>query len=229
MLQEFTDADSKLFFKASREDLYKFQVENEKIDHFIKTILRSYGGLFNEFVKIDEEQIAKRLDLTPEKVVDYILELEKYQIAIYLRRKGLPIVTFLTERTDAKDISISNEHYSDRKKEAEARLKSVLSYLGNTGLCRSRQLLYYFNEPLSKRCGKCDVCIERNKIELSEFEFDNILQQIKPLLLKKPYSMEEIIHQIKNPNEDKIIGVVQWLLDNDKIIYDQEQKLSWNC
>ncbi len=228
-LQEFTDADSKLFIKASREDLYKFQVENERMDLFVKTILRSYTGLFTEFVKIDEDQIAKRLDITREKVEANITDLEKYQIAVYVRRKGLPLITFLTERTDAKDISISTEHYSDRKREAETRLKSVLGYIGNTTLCRSRQLLQYFNEPQSKRCGKCDVCIERNKIELSELEFDSILQKIKPLLISKPFTMEEIIQEIKNINEDKIINVVQWLLDNDKIVYNQQQKLSWNC
>ncbi len=228
MLLEFTDADSKLFIKASREDLYKFQVENVKSEKFIKTIMRSYSGLFTEFVRINEDEIAKRTELSREKVEALLTELEKYQIATYLRRKGLPLVTFLTERTDAKDISISAENYSDRKKEAEKRLQSVLGYLENTTLCRSRQLLQYFNEPQSKRCGKCDVCIERNKIELSELEFDSVLNIIKPLLLAKPCTMEEIVNSAGNINEDKLIKVVQWLLDNDKIHYDAEQKLSWN-
>ena len=89
MLQEFTDAESKLFIKASKEDLYKFQVENARFDKFIKTILRSYSGLFTDFVKINEDEIAKRTELTKEKVELYLSELEKYQIATYLRRKGL--------------------------------------------------------------------------------------------------------------------------------------------
>jgi len=55
MLLEFTDADSKLFIKASREDLYKFQVENVKSEKFIKTIVRSYSGLVTEFVRINED------------------------------------------------------------------------------------------------------------------------------------------------------------------------------
>jgi ATP-dependent DNA helicase RecQ len=227
MLQEFSEAESRLFVKATKEDIYKFQVENVRFDKFIKTILRSYSGLFSDFIKINEDEIAKRLELSREKVEILLTELEKYQIATYLRHKGLPQVTFLAERTDAKDISISAEHYSDRKKEAERRLHSVLGYIENTTLCRSSQLLQYFNEPQSKRCGKCDVCIERNKIELSELEFDSVLKQVKPLLLEKSYSMEEIMNQIKNINEDKIIKVIQWLLDNDKITYDAEQKLSW--
>ena len=40
--------------------------------------------------------------------------------------------------------------------------------------------------------------------------------------------MEEIVNSAGNINEDKLIKVVQWLLDNDKIHYDAEQKLGWN-
>jgi ATP-dependent DNA helicase RecQ len=226
-LNEFTEAGSKLFIKASREDLYKFQVENVRFDKFIKTILRSYSGLFTEFTRINEEEIAKRTELPREKVEAFLTEMEKYQIVSYLRQTGLPMVTFLTERADAKDISISNEHYSDRKKEAVKRLQAVLGYVQNTTLCRSFQLLNYFNELQAKRCGKCDVCIERNKIELSELEFDSVLAIVKPLLLEKPRSMEEIMAGAGKINEDKIIKVIQWLLDNDKIHYSTEQKLSW--
>jgi ATP-dependent DNA helicase RecQ len=227
LLQEFTEAESKMFIKASREDLYKFQVENARFDKFIKTILRSYTGLFNDFVKINEEEIAKRTEMTPDKTEAWLIELDKYQIITYLRRKGLPMVTFLEPRFDAKDISISSEHYSDRKRESEARLKSVEGYIENTTRCRSQVLLDYFNEPHSKRCGKCDVCIERNKIELSELDFDRVLDSVKPLLQENAYSLEELAKKLENMNEDKMIKVIQWLLDNDKIIYDSEQKLRW--
>ena len=71
------------------------------------------------------------------------------------------------------------------------------------------------------------MCIERNKIELSEFEFDTVLKQIKPFLKTKACTVEEITTEVKGVNEDKIIKVVQWLLDNDKLYYDEERKLSW--
>jgi ATP-dependent DNA helicase RecQ len=228
ILLEFTDVDSKLFIKASREDLYKFQVENVRFDKFIKTVLRSYSGLFNEFVKVNVDELAKRLEIPKEKVEAMLTELEKYNILTFLKHKGLPTVTYLAERTDAKDISISDEFYNDRKKDAERRLQSVLGYIENTTVCRSRYLLNYFNEPQSSRCGKCDICIERNKIELSELEFDDIISVVKPLLSEKPLNLEELINASENINEDKLIKVVQWLIDNDKISRDAEQKLSWN-
>lgn len=228
LLLEFSDADSRLFMKASREDLYKFQVENVRFDKFIKTVLRSYSGLFNEFVKINIDELAKRIEIQKEKVEAMLAELEKYGILTYLKHKGLPTVTYLAERMDAKDISIAPEFYDDRRKDAEGRLEYVFGYIENTTVCRSRYILNYFNEPQSSRCGKCDVCIERNKIELSELEFNNILNVIKPLITAKPLSMEELLLSSEILNEDKLIKVVQWLIDNDKISQNDEQKLYWN-
>ena len=227
LLQEIIDADSKIHLKTTKEDLYKFQVENAKYDKFIKVLLRSYSGLFTEFVKINENAIAKRIELNKEQVEKYLQLLEKYEILTYVKRKQKPQITFLTERQDSKDIYISDENYRDRKKASEKRLRSVLQYVSNNNKCRSQQLLEYFGETNTKRCGRCDVCIERNKIELSELEFDIVLKHIKPILKSKSCTVEEIAKEVKGVNEDKIIKVVQWLLDNDKLYYDEQRNLSW--
>jgi len=222
-----TDSDSKIFFKATKEDLYKFQVENAKYDKFIKVLLRSYSGLFTEFVKINEEGIARRTNLKKEEIENQLTLLEKFGILTYQKKKARPQIIFLTERIDSKNLFISDETYKIRKETAEERLQAVSNYIQNDNKCRSQQLLKYFNEEQSKRCGKCDVCIERNKIELSELEFDTVIKQIKPILHEKPLTIEEIAALVPNVNEDKIIKVVQWLLDNDKLHYNSQQKLQW--
>ena len=227
LLHEMTDSDSKIFFKTSKEDLYKFQVENAKYDKFIKILLRSYSGLFTEFVKINEEDIARRTNLKREAIERQLAQLEKFNILIYQKKKSKPQVIFLTERIDSKNLYISDETYKIRKKTAEERLNAVINYIQNDNKCRSIQLLKYFDEKQSKRCGKCDVCIERNKIELSELEFDTVVKKIKPALLESPLTIEEIASLIPDVNDDKIIKVVQWLLDNDKLNYDSQQKLQW--
>jgi ATP-dependent DNA helicase RecQ len=40
--------------------LYKFQVEHPNQDDFIKLLLRSYGGMFDQYVTINEKIIAER-------------------------------------------------------------------------------------------------------------------------------------------------------------------------
>ncbi|HPE55901.1 MAG TPA: ATP-dependent DNA helicase RecQ [Bacteroidales bacterium] len=226
-LQDISDNDSLLFVRIGKEDLYKFQVQNARYDKFVKTLLRSYSGLFTEFTKINEDEIAKRLEIPVEEVVKTLKYLMKLEVLIYKQQTGNPQITFLTERLDGKDISISNENYKDRKANARKRLDAVLNYVSSSTRCRSSLLLEYFGEIQSHRCGKCDVCVERNKIEMSELEFNNVLNQVKPLILNKPLSIKEISEQIRGASENQVIKVIQWLLDNNKIEYDAARKLSW--
>lgn len=227
LLRELTDADSKIHLRVNKEDIYKFQVENPKYDKFIKVLLRSYSGLFTDFVKISESQIASRLGISESRVVARLQSLDKFNILVYIKRKTQPQLTFLTERIDEKDIFISDSHYRIRKETAKRRLNAVIKYITSKTKCRNSFLLEYFGETDTKRCGRCDVCIERNKIELSKLEFDNILNQIKPHLKEKPFSIDELAGLIDAASEDSLIRVVQWLLDSDKLIYNKEKKLLW--
>jgi len=218
---------SRINIPLNREDLYRFQVQNPFFDGFIKTVLRSYSGVFTEFVKINEIELSKRINITREKVVEIFMQLHKLKIIQYVPQKQLPQIIFCRERLDIKDVTISAAHYSERKAEAIKRIDAVISYVSSINKCRSLILLGYFGETDAKRCGQCDVCLERNKAELSEFEFDEIVKQIKPILIEKPYSVKEIIPLIKGVGEDRLIRAVQWLIDNDKINSDKDGKLRW--
>jgi ATP-dependent DNA helicase RecQ len=227
LLQDVIDNDSKVYISASKEDLYKFQVENASYDKFIKTLLRSYSGLMTNYTKISETELAGRLGLDPENVEKKLLILEKFEILKYQKRKNKPQIIFLTERLDGKDILMRPEHYRDRIKSAETRLQATLHYLQNSSLCRSRQLLKYFGEIHTTRCGRCDVCIEQNKLGISNLEFDKLQIQIEKLLIDRPLTIKQIAEKLQSTNEDKIIKVVQWLMDNQQLFINEEKKLAW--
>lgn len=56
-----TDAQenpARIMFCVSRDDLYKLRVQRDELDHFIRTLLRLYNGVFTEFRQIDEGEIA---------------------------------------------------------------------------------------------------------------------------------------------------------------------------
>ena len=225
-----TDAvhtSARIHFAINKTELYKFQVANVKYDNFIKTILRSYTGVFTDFIKINETELAKRTGLSKDEVTDYLYKLSKLGMIVYLPPKDKPQIIFCRERIDTNDLYISKEVYAERKKAAGKRVKAVVDYATSSTKCRSQLLLSYFGETDSKRCGKCDICIERNKIELNELEFDTILKQIKPVLKENALTIEEVVALVKRVNEDKVIKAVQWLLDNGRIYYNSNKKLTW--
>ena len=227
VLGEALLSPSKIYFMTDKESLYRFQVENEKIDPFIKTILRSYSGVFNGFVNIQENDIARRANMAPDEVTNLLIQLEKQQILEYIPKSEKPKITLTQNRVDAKDLVLSAGNYKHRLKEAELRLESVIRYAESTHKCRSILLLEYFGEHNVKRCGKCDVCIERNKLELTDLDFDSILKEIKPLLLSKPCSLQELVSVLSIMPEDKVLKAIQWLSDNEKIERTKDNNFTW--
>jgi ATP-dependent DNA helicase RecQ len=226
---EFTEEinnPSRVHFIVGRDDLYKFQVANESFDGFIKLLLRSYTGMFTEFVAINEESLARKTALTRDTVYQYLVKLSSMNIIRYIPGKKTSLVIFTEERLVRKALLISPDNYLHVKEKYSARLEKMIDYAESNNRCRSVILLDYFGEE-SDRCGTCDVCRERNELDLSKYEFDIILEEIKSILSEKNPDSEELVGMISYPGE-KVIKVIRWLLDHSKILQDKDHKLSWN-
>jgi ATP-dependent DNA helicase RecQ len=226
---EFTeevDNPSRILFTVSRDDLYKFQVANAALDGFIKLILRSYTGLFNGYVNVDEELLAMRAGISQDMVYNFLKHLRQSKIIDYVPRKRTPFIYFSKERLSIDRIKISKENYEWRKKDYMERVQAVIRYATNSTTCRSQLLLQYFGESDSPECGFCDVCQSFRSMGLSSFEFHEITKQIKKLL-EIPCTGESLLLKLKGPRE-KTTEVLKWLMDNKNIVYRVDGKLEWS-
>lgn len=217
---------SRIHFTINNDELYQFQVANQHYDNFIKFILRSFSGVFADYVRINEGELATRMNSTKEQVIETIHVLCKMNVLSYLPQNNLPKIYYTEERLDSKNLRLSKEFYEERENSALKRMQSVIDYV-EAKKCRSQVLLSYFGERDSYRCGVCDRCRERNKLELSNLEFENVSEQIKNLLQKNPLYLDEVIQSIHNSREDKTIKVIQWLIDNSKITDREDGRLEW--
>lgn len=226
---EFTeemDNPSRIYFTVSRDDLYKFQVANESFDIFIKLILRSYTGLFNGYVNIDEELLARRAGLDRDTVYNYLTHLRKSKIIDYVPRNRNPFIYFSKERISLNRLKITKENYEYRKKDFLDRVGAVIHYATSKTTCRSQLLLQYFGENDSPECGICDVCRAMQQIGLTSFDFNEISKQVKKIL-ETPGTYENLLLKLKG-NREKSMEVLKWLLDNKRIVFRVDQKLEWN-
>ncbi|WP_299578121.1 ATP-dependent DNA helicase RecQ [uncultured Sunxiuqinia sp.] len=224
-LTEESDNPSRVTFVVGRDELYKFQVANSSFDGFTKLLLRSYSGLFSDYVPINEEVLAKRAGLSLEVVYRFLNHLNAHKIIHYIPRKNTPYIYFPKERIDISRLKISKEHYADRKSDYQKRIDAMIHYSTQKLKCRSQVLLHYFGEDESVRCGKCDVCLERNELSLSKLEFDQLAEDIKKSLAEAS-TFEELIMKLKG-KEDLKIKVIRWLMDNGKIVRRIDNKLEW--
>ena len=225
---EFTEevqSPSRLYFNISRDDLYRFQVENAGLDGFIKLILRSYTGLFTGYVKIDEDLLAIRAGINREQAYQFLVQLNKAKVLDYIPQNQTPYICFLKERIEQGRLKISKENYDVRKKDYYQRVMSVIQYASDSGDCRSRKLLQYFGETDSVPCGHCDVCKSVGALGITKFEFEKIGSDIEKIL-QTPCTYEKLLLQLQG-NQQKVREVIKWLLDNKKIIVRIDDKLEW--
>lgn len=217
---------SKLFVPVSKEELYRYIVNNPGNDRLLKEIMRSYAGVFTEYVNINETLLAKRADLKKKEVVDRLKYLHKQKLISYIPIKTVPQIIFTYERINAKNIQLSDINYKNQKKAALQRLESLFSFIQGSLVCRSRLLLNYFGEKDAPRCGICDVCQKKNKLNINELELKTIETKIKDALSDKPKNLYELIADVADPDEDKIIDAIRWMIDNETIIRLDDEKLT---
>ncbi|MBL0329361.1 MAG: RecQ family ATP-dependent DNA helicase [Bacteroidetes bacterium] len=216
---------ARIKLELNREDLYKFQISNPAFDTFIKMLLRNYAGLFDNFEKINEFDLAKKLNIKLDDVVKRLNYLHQNKIITYAPQTELPQLTFTMPRVDTKDLSLSKENFSSLKKRAIQRMEAVLNYTESTHKCRSQLLLAYFGEIETAPCGQCDICLEEKRKVLHTDEFERISTQIKELLTLHPMELKMLINSITDVHEDKIIHTIQVMIDNDALKYNEQNLL----
>ena len=223
-LSESFYTPSKIWIKVDNATLYNFQIANQKSDTVIKGILRAYGGAFQQFVSISEQNLAKFLNMPKMEIVAQLNYLAQQNIIDYQPQKDVPQLSFLSPRHNANDLPLDIELMKVRKEEAMQKAFSVINYVSNDMRCRTQILLHYFGEKTDEICGVCDNCIQ-NKKALSFSNQNQKSEDLKTQILEKIGSDSIPIHKLSSDfvNIDgKILGkTIQELLSVGMIGYDK--------
>ncbi len=208
---------SKIMFLSSKEELYLFQIRFPKYELLIKTLLRSYGGLFENYGNIKEKDLAFRTKTNFQLVKENLEYLDKQQILSFIPQSSLPKLFFNQDRINGKYLEFNPNNYYHLKQRYSERIQSVIDYTENDKLCRQVQLLMYFNEIDYSNCGHCDVCINNRQKDL-----EKIKQQIIQVLTNNLYSLEQLNSHMKNLNSVSWIKIFNEMID-DGIIKSSEK------
>ena len=223
LLSDSFDEPSKVMIKASRDDVYGFQVNNPQFSELIKCMLRSLPGVMTDFVKINEEVLAKKMGTKAEKVVEQLKKLESYNLLSYAPRNDKPQVLFLSEFVDTKHFNLSKENYHDRKKDAEERVKAVIGFVNNGEECRSVQLLRYFNEKTRKTCGRCDVCQSRGRHLVP---YASIEEKLTSVVGEGSLPVEQVLSQCNEFEDTEVLDAIRFLVDSGVLRLDDNGALA---
>ncbi len=216
---EYTDEQddaSRLIFTLQREDLYRIGENSEETERLLRTILRSYTGVFTDYVYINEDTLALRSGLSRQQVYETLVYLSKRRILHYIPGRKTPYIVYVRERQEAKRLVFTPEVYEDRKKSYVKRIMALLEYAESDDKCRSRMLLRYFGEKNEHDCGICDVCLMARRSELRQSEFDVLAGEVLDLLRDNPLSSRALLEKLGG-NREKVLNVLSYLLAEEKI------------
>lgn len=162
------NSDPRIVFLISRDHLYMLNELSPLEDRLITTLLRNYGSLFIDYTYIDEDMIAAQAGLTSQQIYLLLKGLTQKRILHFVPRSKTPFITYTRDRVDGENLIITRDVYEDRKEQFAKRINTVIGYANNGNVCRSRQLLRYFDEPRSTDCGQCDVCLAHKRMPDTE-------------------------------------------------------------
>ncbi len=208
---------SRIHFEIGSMELYKFQVEQAQFDHLIKTLLRSYEGLFDRFAEINEKDLAHKAGLTKEELFKQLKQLQHLNVISYQPSSDQPRITFIQQRVPEDELVFPPSLLQERKKRILESAQKIKQYITDHYHCRSVMLLAYFNETAEQRCGTCDFCRIRNKMELNDVEFAMAEDTIRQHLELKPLTPHELITITAPMQQEKITRVIEFLVDNNDI------------
>ena len=209
---------AKLLFTATRKELEAYEAEPRyaRAVPFIHLLLRSYSGLFNDYVIIDEKEIARRAECSPQVAVERLNYLTRIGLVDYQPATSLPKLLFVTDRADEKHLFYDPSVYFKRKEVAEKRLQSVVKFVKEDRICRSRLLLAYFGETESEPCGKCDNCLKKENATVSRTEFQEIAEAIWSVR-RECGDIRDIVTRLPQFNEEKVVRVARELIDRGEM------------
>ena len=211
------DSRSRLMFRVYRNELYTLRLTKE-YDQLVHVILRNYTGVFTDDVYIDESFLGLRIGKTRQEVYEMLTTMSKAKYINYVPQKKTSFIVYTTSREENQFVNIPKSVYEKRRKRFKGRIDAMINYVESEEVCRSKMLLTYFDERKTTNCGVCDVCLQKNKSGLSNYEFD----KIRELLLNsfsetKSFRLNTLVDGVKHAfaDSEKVITVLRFLIEHD--------------
>ena len=212
---------SRIQFITNKETLYEFENGHPDLEPVIKTLLRTYEGIFDQPVFIYEKSIAYILHKDLEFVTAALKRLHQFSVIDYMPQKDSPQIFFIQNRVRTGDLTINQINYKKRKQQLSDRISTFIQYIENKKACRSKMIGNYFGDPKMESCRICDNCLDHHNSDLSSEEFEKIHQQILTLIRPKPFPSSDLLNHLHGIKKEKAWKVVHFLQAENKIEVDK--------
>lgn len=207
---------SRIQFVSGRERINELERTESELEPLVKILLRTYEGIFDQAVSINEKFIASLLKKDAAHVTAQLKVLHNSAIIEYTPQKDIPQVFFLTDRPVVAEFHVNMKHFNKRKELHIERVQKMIEFVRSSE-CRSTIIGEYFGDKDIKDCGVCDNCLKKKRNELSSEEFDRIGKSIKDILINGPVSADDLYASLGSIQKEKISTVLRFFQSENRI------------
>lgn len=216
---------SKVQVTCNRELLQQWEASNQKEYALLRTLLRVYGGIWDQPTSVHEKQLAKMHKTTEQNIKENLLMLQQKGIIDYQLKKETPQICYLLPKTKASELYINPAHYGKRKKAYQARITAMADYLQSKGKCRTKIICNYFGDVVQEDCGICDYCVREKNQQPNAATFTQITAFVKELAKLGTLLPQEMIAQLINYPKEDVQMVLTHLIQEGVFIIKENGKV----
>ena len=221
-VEEIT-TQSRVMVIMNKRELYDLKLDSVT-DSVFQLILRTYTGLFADYVYISEDLIASRLRLTGAQVYDALLALQRQHAIHYVPRKTTPYILMTSSRQLPKHLTFPPAIYEQMQQRMKHRVDAMRRFVFDDNKCRVNTMLEYFGETPTAECGTCDVCRDRRK--QSVVNEKQLTETIMYLLSHGTKPTIDYIARQSSVSPDRVIKILRPLLDEGVIEVSSDGEVS---
>ncbi|WP_026753303.1 ATP-dependent DNA helicase RecQ [Sediminibacter sp. Hel_I_10] len=215
LLQQF-QYKTKLQFVAGNHVLFNYLERHAHVSTIVKTILRTYGGVFEHELSVNLNLIADKAATSEKQVISVLQQLERDSLVTFQHSNTDSEVIFLQPREDDKTINRIATIVLQQQEQKREQVQAVMAYIKNDSLCKSMQLLSYFGEDYPKPCGICSLCRAQKSPKVMGDQ--KVLQErILTLLDYGPLNSRQLT-QTLSYDKTSVLNTLKSLLEQHKIM-----------
>lgn len=155
---EDIEAPTRVRIAVNRDDLYDVEFSDRTMLDVLEVLMRRYDGIFSFSVPIEEDYVAQRCSITVPNLRQTLYNLSLEHVIKYIPGQRADVLTLHSEHLTPGNVKLSPSRYQMLKETWHKRMETMVEYVSEENICRSRFLLSYFGQTESANCGRCDIC-----------------------------------------------------------------------
>ena len=215
---EDVETPTRVKIMVDRDNLYDVEFSDQSLLDIVEVLMRKYVGIFSFPVPIDEDFVATKCSISIVQLRQALYRLSIEHVIKYIPCDRSDVLFLKTEHLAQGNVKLSPLRYKMLQETYHKRMETMIEYVTEEDVCRSRFLLAYFGQSESADCGKCDVC-RRNisKVQVNAGVTSDALVDFINVECHGEYSLKQINERFSNPMasySSDYLDILRDLIDN---------------